>query len=156
MNLSAEIIWLFVGIVCLFFELFIPGLVIAFFGIGALITALTSWIGLTVTLVTQLLVFMISSILLLVILRKTLKETFLGKTKEGDDYQNFNVEIGKIIPVVELIQPNEVGGKVRYQGAPWSAMADEQIAPGESVKIIGCENLTLIVQKIKKNNGGGK
>ena len=52
--------------------------------------------------------------------------------------------------IEDVLIANEVGGKVRYQGAPWSARADEQIAPGESVKIIGCDNLTLLVKKIKK------
>ena len=49
-----------------------------------------------------------------------------------------------------MIEPGEVGGKVRYQGALWSAQADERIPPGESVRIKGCDNLTLIVEKKSK------
>ena len=149
-SIDPEFVWAIVGIIFVFCEFFIPGLVIAFFGVGALIAALTTWIGLTPNLPLQLLVFMISSLLLLGLLRKYLKRTFLGKAQGVDDLPNFNVEIGKIVPVVEYIQPGEVGGKVRYQGAPWSARAPEPIAPGESVKIVGCDNLTLIVEKIKK------
>lgn len=149
-SLSPEIIWIILGIVFIFFEFFIPGLVIAFFGVGALITALTTWMKLTTSLTSQLLVFMISSLLFLVFLRKYVKSTFLGKTKESESERNFNIEIGKIVPVVEFIQPGEVGGKVRYMGTTWSATASEPIAPGDSVEIIGNDGLTLIVEKVKK------
>ncbi len=149
-SLSPEIIWIILGIVFIFFEFFIPGLVIAFFGVGALITALTTWIKLTTSLTSQLLVFILSSVLFLVFLRKYVKSTFLGKTKGAESERNFNIEIGKIVPVVEFIQPGEVGGKVRYMGTTWSATASEPIAPGESVEIIGNDGLTLIVEKVKK------
>ena len=149
-SLSPEIIWIILGIVFIFFEFFIPGLVIAFFGVGALITALTTWMKLTTSLTSQLLVFILSSVLFLVFLRKFVKSTFLGKTKGDESERNFNIEIGKIVPVVEFIQPGEVGGKVRYMGTTWSATASEPIAPGESVEIIGNDGLTLIVEKVKK------
>ncbi len=150
MTFSAEIIWLLAGIILVFTEMFIPGLVIAFFGGGALIAAMTTWIGLTETLAPQLFVFIVTSILLLVLLRTYFKKIFLGKLQGEGDIQNFNVEIGKIVPVVEYIEPGEVGGKVRYQGTNWAAVAKEKVAPGESVKIIGCDNITLIVEKINK------
>lgn len=148
-QIPAEIVWTVIGIVLVFMEFFIPGLVIAFFGFGALITALTTWIGLTTSLAAQLLVFIIFSILMLVLLRKYLKRTFLGDSTSQVDRINFSVEVGKIVPVIEFIQPGEVGGKVRYQGTNWSAKATEAIPPGESVKIIGCENITLIVEKVE-------
>lgn len=147
-SIAPELVWAILGLVFVFCEFFIPGLVIAFFGVGALITALTTLLHITPNLSLQLLVFMISSLALLGLLRKYVKRTFLGSGKGVKDLPNFNIEIGKIVPVVEFIQPGEVGGKVRYQGAPWSARAEEPISPGESVKIVGCDNLTLIVEKI--------
>ncbi len=149
-GISPEILWTLMGIVFVFVEFFIPGLVIAFFGAGALITALTTWIGVTPHLAGQLIVFMVSSILLLVLLRKFMKKTFLGDSKEKGTHNIVNVEIGRIVPVVEYLQPGEVGGKVRYQGALWNATSSEKIAPGESVRVSGCENLTLTVETIEK------
>ncbi len=149
-SIPAEVIWTIVGLLFIFVEFFIPGLVIAFFGVGALITAFTTWIGITPSLSVQLIVFTISSVLLLILLRRLLKRTFLGKAQEETFDRNFSVEIGKIVPVVEYIQPGEVGGKVRYQGSNWSAQASEPIAPGESVEITGIEGITLIVEKVKK------
>lgn len=149
-SISPEIVWALIGIVLVFVEFFFPGLVIAFFGVGALLTALLVWIF-HPPLAVQLIFFMISSIVFLVALRKYVKRTFLGKTAgKGDDSRNFNIDVGKIIPVVEFIQPGEVGGKVKHQGALWSARASEPIAPGESVKIIGSDGITLIVEKVEK------
>ncbi len=152
LTIPAEVVWAILGIVLVFFEFFVPGLVIAFFGVGALITALTTWMGLSPSLAPQLLVFIVSSILLLMLLRRYLKGIFLGGAKEQKSKIDFTVEVGKIIPVIEYIQPGEVGGKVRYQGTLWSAGAEEPIPPGESVRILGCENITLIVERVEKNN----
>jgi len=149
-SIPAEIVWSVLGLIFIFIEFFIPGLVIVFFGVGALITAVATWSGLTPSLPLQLLIFIVSSVLFLVLLRKYVKRTFLGKTLGEEDGRNFNIEIGKIVPVIESIQPGKVGGKVRYQGTNWSARAPERIEPGESVKITGCENITLMVEKVKK------
>ena len=154
MNMETEIIWLLVGIVLLFAEFFIPSFVIAFFGGGALLTALSTWVGITPTIQGQLLVFILTSILLLVILRRYLKRIFMGRTQDEDDAHSFNIEIGKIVPVVEYIQPGEVGGKVRYQGTNWEARADEAVAPGESVRITGCDNITLLVERTQEREEG--
>lgn len=150
MTLSAELIWLSLGIVLIFAEFFVPNLVIAFFGGGALVAAFTTWIGLTPSLTLQIMVFIVFSILFLVFLRKYFKRIFLGQLQDKDESQNFNVEIGKIIPVVEFIEPGEVGGKVKYQGTIWQAKASESITPGESARITGCENITLLVEKVTK------
>jgi len=150
LSIPAEMAWAIVGMIFIFIEFFIPGLVIAFFGVGALITALTTWIGISPTLPWQLLVFILSSILLLALLRRYVKRVFFGGTKSEMNVPNFTVDIGKIVPVEEFIQPGEVGGKVKYQGSLWLARADEPIPPGESVKIIGCDNITLLVKKVEK------
>lgn len=147
--IAPEVLWTILGIIFIFSEFFIPGLVIAFFGVGALITALTTWLGITASLELQIVVFIVSSILLLLFLRRYMKNTFTGKSNTETENLNFNLEIGKIVPVIEYIQPGEVGGRVRYQGTNWLARSSEPVAPGESVKIVGCENITLIVEKIK-------
>lgn len=61
-------------------------------------------------------------------------------------------EIGKIVPVVELIDPCKGSGKVKYKGMNWPARsADSQaIAPGEKVVIVGRDLLTLKVEKLKR------
>jgi len=146
LGISMNIIWLLAGIGFIFLEFIIPGLVIAFFGVGAIITAIITTI-IDTSIEVQVLIFSISSILCIIFLRRYFTKIFAGKELNARDNENFNIEMGKIVPVVELIEPNVIGGKVKYQGALWPAKADHTISPGESVEIIGRENLTLIVKK---------
>jgi membrane protein implicated in regulation of membrane protease activity len=143
-------LWTLAGIVLIFIELFYPHFVLAFFGGGALVTALTTALGLTTGLSSQLAVFIVSSLLLLFLLRRYLKKTLTGNMKDIDDAQLFDLEIGKIVLVVNEIDPGKGHGKVKYHGTHWDAMANEFIAAGESVRVTGRSNLTLQVEKIKK------
>ena len=77
--LPAEIVWAVLGLIFVFIEFVIPALVAVFLGIGALITAITTWAGFTPSLPLQLLVFIGSSVLLLVLLRKYVRRKSLGK-----------------------------------------------------------------------------
>ena len=147
-SISPSIIWAIFGVILFLMELFMPGLVIFFFGLGALVTALTTSLGITVSLNSQLIVFIITSTLALLLFRKLIKKKFMERSDQPD-VDNYNIEIGKIVSVIELIEPSEVGGKVRYLGSPWSAESSERIGPGESVRITGFKNLTLLVEKIK-------
>ncbi|MBN2546682.1 MAG: NfeD family protein [Spirochaetes bacterium] len=148
--INLEVIWLILGVVLLISEIFIPGLVISFFSAGALITALLTWLGITKSLQMQLLVFSVSSVVMLTVFHLFIKKYLIKENKNKKNTFNINLELGKIVPVVELIEPDGVSGKVRYQGTIWSARSNEKTAPGETVRIIGCDNLTLIVEKIKK------
>ena len=143
-------LWTLGGILLIFVELFYPHFVLAFFGGGALVTALTTALGLTPGLAAQLAVFIVSSLLLLFLLRRYLKKTLTGNMKDIDDAQLFDLEIGKIVLVVDEINPEKGHGKVKYHGTHWDAMAGEFIAAGESVRVSGRKNLTLLVEKINK------
>ena len=149
---TIEFLWTLAGILLIFVELIYPHFVLAFFGGGALVTALATALGLTPGLSAQLAVFIVSSLLLLFLLRRYLKKTLTGSLKDNDDAQIFNLEIGKIVLVVKDIDPEKGHGKVKYQGTYWEAMAEEFIPEGESVRVIGGRNLTLRVEKIRKEN----
>lgn len=156
MNLSPELVWLFAGIFLIFTEFFIPGVVIVFFGVGALLTSfailLSDALTFHLSLPMQMGIFLVSSIGFMMLLRNKLKATFLGKAMDDGEQRTFNVEVGKMVSVVELIEPGEVGGRVRYQGTLWSARSEKRHMPGESVVITGCDNLTLIVESMKKED----
>ena len=149
-HFNVGFLWTLAAILLVFIELFYPHFVLAFFGGGALVTALATALGLTNGLAAQLAVFIVSSLLLLFLLRRYLKKTLTGDMKDIDDAQLFDLEIGKIVLVVDAIDPQRGNGKVKYQGTNWDAMAGEFIAAGESVRVVGRSNLTLQVEKIKK------
>jgi len=145
--LKPELIWFIVGLVLLVLELALPGLIVGFFGIGAWIVAivcLMTEIGTN----TQLIIFIVASVLSLLLLRKWLKGVFLGHTGSKQDLKhNLEEFVGQRAVVKEKIVPR-LGGKVEFHGSNWEAQADDQIEPGTVVEIVGKDNITLKVKAI--------
>lgn len=143
--LKPEIIWFLIGLALLIMEFALPGLIIAFFGVGAWIVALVCLIT-NIGINTQLIIFIVSSVLSLLCLRKWLKGIFLGHTGSKQDLkQNLEEFIGQRAVVKEKITP-KAGGKVEFHGTNWLAEADEEIAEGTVVEIVSKENITLKVK----------
>jgi len=145
--LQPEIIWFLVGLVLLIFEFILPGLIIAFFGVGAWVVALVCLIT-DVGINTQLIIFIIASVLSLLCLRKWLKGIFLGHTGSKQNLkENLDEFVGQRAVVKKKIVP-KVGGKVEFHGTNWLAQADEEIAEGVMVEIISKDNITLKVKSL--------
>ena len=143
--LKPEIIWFLVGLVLLIMEFALPGLIIAFFGVGACIVAIVCLIT-DIGLNTQLIIFIIASVLSLVCLRTWLKGIFMGHVKSRQDMtEDIKEFVGERAVVVEKIMP-KAGGKVELHGTNWTAEADGEIPEGTAVEVIGKENLTLKVK----------
>ena len=145
--LRPEIIWFLVGLALLILEFILPGLIIAFFGVGAWIVALVCLIT-DIGINTQLIIFIISSVLSLLCLRKWLKGIFLGHAVSKQNLkENLDEFIGQKAVVKEKIIPKS-GGKVEFHGTNWVAEADEEIAEGTTVQITGKDNITLKVKSL--------
>ena len=145
--LQPEIIWFLVGLVLLIFEFILPGLIIAFFGVGAWVVALVCLIT-DIGINTQLIIFIIASVLSLLCLRKWLKGIFLGHTGSKQNLkENLDEFVGQRAVVKEKIVP-KAGGKVEFHGTNWLAQADEEIAEGVMVEIISKDNITLKVKSL--------
>ena len=148
--LRPELIWFLVGLVMLFLEFVLPGLIIFFFGVGAWIVAALCFTSTYVhgSINVQLVIFLLSSILSLVILRKWLKGIFHGHTDmEQDLMKDMEDYIGQRAVVIAKITPNKVG-KVEFHGTNWNAEADEEIEEGVSVEIVSKDNITFKVKSI--------
>jgi len=145
--LRPEIIWFLIGLILLIMEFVLPGLIIAFFGVGAWIVALVCLIT-DIGINTQLIIFIVASILSLLCLRRWLKGVFLGHTVSKQNLkENLEEFIGQKAVVKEKIIP-KVGGKVEFHGTDWEAEADEEIAEETVVEIIGKENIKLKVKTL--------
>ena len=143
--LKPELIWFIVGIILLLMEFMVPGLIIAFFGVGACVVAVVCLFA-DVSLNAQLIIFIVSSVLLLVCLRKWLKAIFMGHTRSKQDMSEDLAEyVGERAVAKTKIVP-KLGGRVEFHGTNWKAQADEEIAEGAVVEIIGKDNLTLKVK----------
>lgn len=145
--LKPELIWFMAGLIMLLAEFAMPGLIIFFFGIGALLVALICLFT-DISINLQLTLFLIASILLLLSLRKWLKNIFVGRTGQKESADEFLQDfIGEKAVVTREIDP-QTRGKVEFHGTSWNADADEKIEKGTSVEIIGKNNITLKVKAL--------
>ncbi len=145
--LKPELIWFLIGLALLLAEFALPGLIVFFFGIGAWVVAIIC-LFVDISLNTQLVIFIVSSIVLLLALRRWLKGIFIGHVKTKQDLTEDMAEfIGEKAVVKKAIRPN-VAGKVEFHGTDWTAEASEEIAEGATVEIIGKDNLTLKVKSL--------
>ncbi len=146
--LKPELIWFLVGLVLMLMEFVIPGFVVFFFGVGAWIVALICLFS-NISLNFQLIIFLVSSVLLLVLLRKWMSTVFVGYKKHGrpsdDGLSEF---LGKKAVVTKAIDP-VAGGKIELHGTSWGAETEgnEPLEEGTVVEITGKQGLTLKVRK---------
>lgn len=149
MPLDAKTIWLLVGVALILLEFLAPGVVIVFFGVGAIITALTTWLDLTPGLDSQMLVFGLSSVTLLFGLRRFVTKWFVGKSSNAngpdDDF------IGREARVITSLPGRGEPGKVEIKGANWNARSEVPVAAGELVIIERREGLTFHVRPRQLN-----
>ncbi len=135
--------WLILGLLLLILECMVPGLVLIFFGLGALLTAvLTLLVELSFAL--QMLFFCSASVALLLGLRKLSKPILFGKSSDAPDKEDF---IGQRGSVTQAISPLQAG-RVLLHGVEWSATAAEAIPAEHPVEITGRSNLTLEVKPL--------
>jgi len=138
-----DLFWFFLGLAFFLLELIIPGLVIFFFGIGAWVTSLVCLIA-NPGLDLQIIIFSLTSILSLLLLRKILSRKFFregGASPEtlADEF------LGKDAVALENIKSGEKG-KVEFKGTPWTATAKDDIQAGQTVIITEKESIQLIVK----------
>ena len=138
-----DLFWFLLGLAFFLLELVIPGFVIFFFGFGAWITSLVCLVA-TPGLDLQIIIFSITSILSLLLLRKMLTRRFF---KEGGDApETLGDEfIGKEAIALGDI-PKGAKGRVEFKGTPWTARASDDIKSGQNVEITSKESINLIVK----------
>jgi inner membrane protein len=144
MPLDAKTLWLLAGVILIMVEFFAPGVIIVFFGIGAIITALTTWMGLTDGIAEQMAVFGTSSAILLFGLRRYVKKWFVGDSSNfnnGDD--DFT---GREARVIVSLPGHGGDGQVEIKGANWKARSEVAIPAGSTVIIERREGLTFHVR----------
>jgi len=145
---NPPLVWFLIGLVFAFLELIVPGLVLLFFGIGAWITSVFCLVF-DVETGFQILVFSITTIVSLVILRKYFKKTFFQEKKNGEETLEDEF-IGKTAIAETNISPG-IEGKITLKGTIWTAKSSEPIIKGQRIEIVDKESITLIVKPIKTN-----
>ena len=143
--LSAAVIWFIIGFILFILEFVVPGLILFFFGLGAWIVAIVS-LFYNVSLNEQMIIFVISSIASILLLRKWLSKIIWERKHSTELLQD--EFIGKTGVAETQIRPGE-NGKIAFKGTSWQAASADIISKGENVIIIGNESILLIVKSTK-------
>lgn len=133
--LSPAVIWALAGVACIVLEALFPGLIILFFGLGALLTAgATALFGLF--LEQQLLVFVVTTLGTLLSLRNLFRTVFRGAGKGGEHLDaRLGNYVGEAGVVTEAI-PAGGSGRVKVRGSFYTATASADLPVGQAVKVV--------------------
>ena len=127
-------------------ELFLPGFILCFFGLGAVLTGILK-IFIPMSYNVQLVVFALISILLLVSFRRYAQGYFTGRvSNKNPPNRPMELHTGETAIVTEDIVPNSPNGKVEFNGTFWNADAEVGIKKGTRVTIVERHDLTLKVK----------
>lgn len=145
------IIWLVLGAVFILLEFVVPGLIIVFLGMGALIVAALAHFGIIQFITYQVLSWAALSLILLLVLRNRFAAIFPSLETRGYKREDEEI-IGMSVDVVRDVSPENENGQVRLHGVIWKArsVSEETIRAGEKARIIKRDNLLLIVENVKE------
>jgi membrane protein implicated in regulation of membrane protease activity len=142
--LTTPVIWFIIGFVCFLLEFMLPGLILFFFAVAAWIVAILS-LFLDLDINTQLIVFLASATITILLFRKWVKRLIWKKNHSSELEDEF---LGKTGIAETFIGPGQ-NGKVDFKGTSWDARSDDIIDKGEQVTIIGNDSILLIVKSTK-------
>ena len=140
----AEIFWLVMFVVLLLIEIFTMGLTTIWFAGGSAIAFVLAFVGFNVPV--QVIAFLISSIILLVLTRP-IAVKFFNKERQKTNADSL---IGQKAIVLDKIDTLRGEGRAEVNGMEWSAKTDEPdgiIEAGTVVVIEGIQGVKLIVRK---------
>lgn len=147
-NSLPEIIWFVIGLILIMLEFTIPGIILVFFGIGAWIVTVLVYADILQSVTSQLFVFGAASLILLLVLRRWVKDKFYGHiTGSQDLLQNLDEFAGMKVHVLSDVVPGRTEGIVEFKGTNWSAVSDEEIKSGETAVIVKNDGLTLVIKR---------
>lgn len=146
------LIWLAVGLLLMAAELFLPGLVVVFLGVSAVVVALLRWVGLVTDLPMSFLAWMVISIALVVGLRGAVRRWFPPEESKGETDEDL-AAFGTVVDVVEDCHEADdeaPTGRIRFQGSTWPAMsASGVVKKGQRAKLVYRQNLTWVVEPVE-------
>lgn len=146
MNLpeNLPLIWVTAGIVLILLEFLIPGLIIVFFGLGALVTGLALYAGVPSEGAMPFVLFGSSTLILLFVLRNRFKETFQGKASNPNEELDDEF-VGHSVTVINWNTATN-SGRISFRGTVWDARSTEPIETGGYAVIEKRDGATLTVK----------
>lgn len=144
---NSAVMWFLLGFLFFLLEFALPGFIMFFFAVGAWIVALVLLFT-DISINTQLTLFLISSLLTILLFRKSLKRLMWSRQHSSEVEDEF---IGKKAKAETSFGPGHKG-KIAFKGTSWEAKSDDIINIGDEVVITGNESILLIVKSSKTNS----
>ena len=152
MDQFAWIFWIILGVALIIAEIFTLGFVLFWFGIGALIAALASFLGVD-SFGVQFLIFASVSIILTVMSR-----TIFAKYLPHGDKDSVKTGVdslpGQIGTVTSASKGSLNEGAVKVFGSTWTAFPIEgetALQKGEKVEVVEVKGSSIYVAKVSEN-----
>ena len=139
-------IWFVAGALLMLTELAIPGLVVVFLGLGAMLVALGRWLHLLEGEISSFTAWFIISLVLVISLRQLLARFVPAETSYQSPEEDLNAQ-GTVVEVLEAVDDQHRDGRIRFQGSSWPATCLEgSIASGEKARLLYRDNMVWVVE----------
>jgi membrane protein implicated in regulation of membrane protease activity len=143
------IVWVVLGLVLMIAEIFTPGFVLLWFGVGALCAALADIVGLSYPF--QFLVFFVVSMALTAASRTIFANYFLRGERQGGGLKTGTDSLpGKVGTVVTSSRGSMNEGAVKVFGSTWTAYPAEGEPPleaGDRVVVERLQGASIFVRR---------
>lgn len=128
-------------------EFLLPGLVVVFLGMGALTVALGIYLSMISSIPEQLITFFISSLVYLFTIRLVVLRFVPSDSRKANIDEDHEAIGERAVVSEEILESGD--GRIEYAGSHWKATSEDgqKIDLGESVTIVGRDNITWIVKK---------
>ncbi|MDR0966998.1 MAG: NfeD family protein [Myxococcales bacterium] len=142
-------IWLFAGIALAVSEIFLPGFIVIFLGVAAMLVAGLRGLGIVESLLPSLLIWAGLSTLLIAGVGRALRKRIPAERTVAIADEDAAL-FGHVVDVVDAIQPGKAGGRIRLQGTTWDARTagKEPLPAGSQARLVDRDNLSWIVEPI--------
>ena len=138
MDLPEYSYWIIAGLALVIAEFAVSGLVVIFFGIAALLVGCLKFLGLVDDTAWELTLFAMTSLLLLVFVRRVINDKLMGTERQRQGEEDSAGLVGARATVAEAFS-NGVGTR-------WQAQCAHPLHPGDMVRITQHDGLWLTVE----------
>jgi membrane protein implicated in regulation of membrane protease activity len=138
--------WLAAGALLMAAELAVPGLVVVFLGMAAVLVGVGRWLGVWDSAMGSLTAWFILSIVMLVALRSLVARWLPGDVSVQPTDEDTEA-LGSIVDVVAEVNAADQRGRIRFQGTSWPAISLKGTIPaGRKVRLLARDNLAWVVE----------
>ncbi|MDQ2076252.1 NfeD family protein [Marinimicrobium sp. ABcell2] len=142
-------LWFIAGAVLMLLELVIPGGIVIFLGIGAVLVSFLLYTGVIDGWLQAFTVWFIGSLVLVFALRGLVQKLIPAQVERGKTDEDLDA-YDQVAVVAERI-PAQGEGRINFRGSTWAARChqpDLEVEAGTQVRVVLRENLVWLVEPV--------